>query len=51
MTAEDLTKAMQDREVYLAEKKKQSDEYRAQKASGSSSTSAAPTANKGGFNF
>lgn len=49
MTAEELTKAMQDREVYLAEVKKKSDEYKAQKAAGN--TASAPVAAKGGFNF
>ena len=32
LTRDDLTKAMQNREIYLAEKKKQSDEYRANRA-------------------
>ena len=49
MTTEELTKAMQDREVYLAEVKKKSDEYKAQKAAGN--TTSAPVAAKGGFNF
>lgn len=53
LTAEELTKAMQDREVYLADIKKRSDEYRAQKAAGGSTGAApsTPVANKGGFNF
>lgn len=55
LTVEELTKAMQDREVYLADKKKQNDEYKAQKAATTAAPSgfptAAPVANKGGFSF
>ncbi len=56
LTSDDVTKAMQDREVYLADIKKRTDEYRAQKASTPTSASAAnamnaPIAAKGGFNF
>jgi hypothetical protein len=55
LTADDITKAMQDREVYLADIKKRADEYRAQKASNQSSAfnsaASTPVAAKGGFNF
>lgn len=56
LTADELTKAMQDREVMLAETKKRSEEYRAQKAAGTApaaTTGAKPTnaAKAGTFNF
>lgn len=55
LTADELTKAMQDREVMLAETKKRSEEYRAQKAAGTTSaaTGVKPTntAKAGTFNF
>lgn len=54
LTVEELTKAMQDREVYLADVKKRADEYKAQKASSSPdpvTTTAAPAAKQGTFNF
>ena len=58
ITADELTKAMQDREVYLAERKKQAEEYRAQSSQGATVASGFPTASatapmaaKGSFNF
>lgn len=56
LTAEDITKATQDREVYLADIKKRADEYRVQKTAAQASAFAAgamnaPVAAKGGFNF
>lgn len=60
MTVDEVTKALQDREVYLAEKKRQNDEYKAQKAAASAApvvptsafpTGAAPVINRTGFNF
>ena len=54
LTAEELTKAMQDRQVYLAEVKKNQDEWKANK---NSTTTAAPAGNQapiakvGGFSF
>ena len=53
LTAAEVTKAMQDRELMLAETKKRSDEYRASKDGSSSSVTSAPgvTASKGTFNF
>ena len=60
MTVDEVTKALQDREVYLAEKKRQNDEYKAQKAATSATpvapasafpTGAAPVINRTGFNF
>lgn len=56
LTSEDVTKAMQDREVYLADIKKRADEYRAQKTATQANSFAAgamntPVAAKGGFNF
>ena len=52
LTAEDLTKAMQDREVYLADVKKRDEEYKASKAAGSA-TPVAPAAavSKASFSF
>lgn len=55
ITAGELQKALQDREVYLAEVKKNAEEYRAKKNSGASAFAAEPqtTASvpKGGFKF
>lgn len=58
LTADELTKAMQDREVMLAETKKRSEEYRAQKAANTTApatTTGVKPANaavsKGTFNF
>ena len=50
LTADELTKAMQDRQTMLAEIKTRSDEYRAQKAASTPSTTAT-TAAPGGFAF
>jgi hypothetical protein len=55
LTAEELTKAAQNREVHLADVKKRNDEYKAQRAAGNTATpsaSAATTATKtAGFTF
>lgn len=52
LTKDELTKAMQDREVMLAETKKRSEEYRANKAATPSTTSApASSTAVGSFNF
>ena len=57
LTGEELTKAMQAREVMLADIKKRSEEYKAQKAAGNtnsapkSQTGAKPAAKAGTFNF
>lgn len=56
LTMEELQKASQDREVYLADVKKRRDEYQASKGSSTSASTpqvAAPSApaNKGGFTF
>lgn len=45
LTSEDVTKAMQDREVYLADIKKRADEYRAQRTATQTSTFAAGAMN------
>lgn len=50
LTGEELTKAMQDRQVKLAEEKKRSEEYKAQK-NNPVAAPAAPQAKAGGFNF
>lgn len=54
VTAEEIKKAMADREVYLADVKKKQDEYQASKnagtGSGASNVASAPAA-VGGFNF
>lgn len=50
LTGEELTKAMQDRQVKLAEEKKRSEEYKAQKNNPVAAPSA-PVAKSGGFNF
>ena len=53
LTAEELKKAMQDREIHLADVKKRADDYKAQKASASPDpVTTAVTATQGGtFNF
>ena len=54
LTAEELTKAMQDRQVYLAEVKKNQDEWKANKNNPTATTPAsnqAPIAKVGGFSF
>ena len=54
MTAEELTKALQDREVYLADLKKRNEDYKASKASASAPvapTAAPAKAKAGSFNF
>ena len=55
LTAEEVTKAAQDRELMLADTKKRSDEYRASKGNGGDAQPATPaaavTATKGTFNF
>ena len=55
LTAEELTKAMQDREIKLADIKKRSDEYKAQRAAGNNQsvqTTTGPKAVKTGtFTF
>lgn len=55
LTAAEVQKAMQDRELMLADTKKRSDEYKAQRAAGttpvSTSTTNTVVANKGTFNF
>lgn len=53
LTAEELTVAMQNREVHLADVKKKNEEYLAQKAAGAASTPAPTTGGvkAGNFNF
>ena len=52
LTRDELTKAMQDREIMLAEVKKRGEEYRANKAaSGSTSSAPASSTAVGSFNF
>ena len=53
LTVDELTKALQNREVYLADKKKANDEYKASRASTTpaAASSPVPTATKGTFNF
>ena len=56
LTAEEITKAMQDRQILLADIKKQQEEYKASKAAGSFPTSTAapaatPKASTATFNF
>jgi hypothetical protein len=55
MTPEELTKAMQDRQVYLADIKKQREDYMAQKNASAPTAFATPAATAnvaaGGFNF
>ena len=50
LTGADIQKAMQDREIYLAEMKKRSEEFKAAN-SAPVSTPTAPKAKSGGFNF
>ena len=49
LTAEDIQKAMQDREVYLADMKKRSEEFKA--GANAPAPATAPKAKSGGFNF
>ena len=56
LTAEEVTKAMQDRQVYLADVKKQQDDYKASKVAGgfpasNAAPSVAPKASTTAFNF
>lgn len=52
LTVEELTKAMQNREIYLADRKKANEEYKASKAASTPVASAPVTANAGvSFNF
>ena len=54
ITAEDIQKAMADRNVYLADVKKRADEYQAQKSAGGAAPAASvatASAAEGGFNF
>lgn len=52
LTAEELMKAMQNREIYLADRKKANEEYKASKAASAPATSAQVTANSGmSFDF
>lgn len=54
LTADEVKKAMQDREVMLADVKKRNDEYRAQKVAGNTAaaaTTASSTVATGGFTF
>jgi len=46
LTAEELTKAAQNREVYLAEVKKRAEDYKANRTAGNTTTSTATTATK-----
>lgn len=52
LTAEELTKAMQDREIKLADVKKRTEEYRAQRNAGTAAQATGPKpAKTGTFNF
>jgi hypothetical protein len=51
LTGEELTKAMQDREIKLADIKKRAEEYKASKGAPTAAPAAAPKAKAGGFNF
>ena len=51
ITSADVEKAMQDREVYLAEIKKNAEDYKAKKNESSASETATASAKEGGFNF
>jgi hypothetical protein len=55
MTEEELVKALQDREIYLADIKKRAEDYKASKNSAaapvSTTPAAAPKAKAGSFNF
>lgn len=50
LTGEDMQKAMQDREIYLADIKKRADEFKASTAT-ATATPTAPKAKMGNFNF
>ena len=51
ITADEIKKALADREVHLAEVKKKSDEYQASRNSSSGANAASAPAAEGGFNF
>lgn len=51
ITAAELTKAMEDRETYLATVKQRADEYKASKAQGASAIPSAPVAGAATYNF
>lgn len=51
ITAAELTEALANREVYLADVKKRQDEYKASKGQNGGSAGAAPTKSNGAFNF
>lgn len=51
LTGDELTKAMQDRQIKLAEEKKKSEEYKAQKNNPVTAPAAAPAAKQGDFIF
>ena len=51
ITSEDVEKAMKEREIHLAEIKKNAEEYQAKKNAESSSDNATASAKDGGFNF
>ena len=51
LTGADIQKAMQDREIYLADIKKRAEEYKTSTAAPAPTTPAAPKAQVGGFNF
>ena len=51
ITADEIKKALADREVYLADVKKRQDEYQASKNTTTTTASAGVTAAQGGFNF
>lgn len=51
ITSADVEKAMQDRELHLAEIKKNAEDYKAKKSESSASGNAAAPAKEGGFNF
>ena len=53
ITGDEVKKALSDREIYLAEEKKRTEDYQAQKAAGTApaGNATAATAAQGGFNF
>ena len=51
ITVDEISKALADREVYLADVKKRQDEYQASKNNNTTTASAGVTAAQGGFNF
>lgn len=51
ITGAELQKALQDREVYLADVKKNAEDYKASKGTSSAKAPAAPKASTGSFNF